>query len=412
MMGLISRLLRRFCRDERGQIMVIFALGAPALLMITAGAIDLMSVQAARGRLQDIADAAALAGAAELGLAISDEAATSRPLTFVESNIDEWREAPSVVPRVAVLERQGRRIVEVELKGHSPSFFANMLPPGGWNFGAQAQAVAVGVTPLCVLVTGETRDRVLNIRDTGRIRAPACMVHSNRDILVDGGRIEASIVQAVTSARGSISPVPGTGAAPIADPLVGLALDEPQACPRARTLTAATSGVIRLRPGVHCGGYSMAGDSQLILEPGEHWFVGGHLEIKNNARLSGVNVVLFFDMASRFDFRDSAVVNLDGRNTGAYAGMVMVATRGNIQDFTITSDRVETLLGVIYVPDARLIVAGSADVARDSAWTVIVARRLQLNGSPSLVINANYSSSNVPVPDGVGPRANGSQLIH
>ena len=76
MMGLISRLLRRFCRDERGQIMVIFALGAPALLMITAGAIDLMSVQAARGRLQDIADAAALAGAAELGLAISDEAAT------------------------------------------------------------------------------------------------------------------------------------------------------------------------------------------------------------------------------------------------------------------------------------------------------------------------------------------------
>lgn len=412
MMGLVSRLLRRFCRDDRGQIMVIFALGAPALLMITAGAIDLMSVQAARGRLQDIADAAALAGAAELGLAISDEAATSRALTFVQSNIDEWREAPTVVPRVAVLEQQGRRIVEVELKGHSPSFFANMLPPGGWNFGAQAQAVAVGVTPLCVLVTGETRDRVLNIRDTGRIRAPACMVHSNRDILVDRGRIEASIVQAVTSARGSISPVPGTGAAPIADPLVGLALDEPQACPRVRRLTAATSGVIRLQPGVHCGGYSMAGDSQLILEPGEHWFVGGHLTIKDDARLGGVNVVLFFDMASRFDFRDHAMVNLDGRKTGEYAGMVMVATRGNIQDFTITSDRVETLLGVIYVPDARLIVAGSADVARDSAWTVIVARRLQLNGSPSLVINANYSSSTVPVPDGVGPRANGSQLIH
>jgi hypothetical protein len=67
---------------------------------------------------------------------------------------------------------------------------------------------------------------------------------------------------------------------------------------------------------------------------------------------------------------------------------------------------------VIYVPDAQLIVDGSADVARDSAWTVIVARMLQLKGSPSLVINANYSSSSVPVPDGVGPRAGGSQLIH
>lgn len=392
--------------------MVIFALGAPALLLITAGAIDLMSVQSARSRLQDIADAAALAGAAELGLAISDDAATSRATTFIQSNLDEWREAPEVTPRVVVVKQQGRRIVEVELKAHAPSFFANMLPPGGWNFGAQAQAVAVGVTPLCVLVTGDTKDKVLNIRDTGRIRAPACMVHSNRDILVDGGRIEASIVQAVTSARGSISPVPGTGAAPIADPFAGLALEQQQPCPKGNERTDATSGVIRLRPGLHCGGYMMAGDSALILEPGEHWFLGGHLEIKDDARLSGVNVVLFFDKQSKFDFRDHALVNLDGRNTGAYAGMVMVAMRGNTQNFTITSDHVETLLGVIYVPDAKLIVAGSADVARDSAWTVIVSRMLQLRGSPSLVINANYSSSNVPVPDGVGPRANGSQLIH
>lgn len=412
MFGAIARLVRRFGRDDRGQIMIISALGAPALLMITAGAIDLMNVHSARGRLQDIADAAALAGAAELGLAISDDAAASRATSYIQSNLAEWREAPDVVPRVAVLMQQGRRVVEVELKGHSPSFFVNMLPPGGWKFGATAQAVAVGITPLCVLVTGETKDKVLNIKDSGRIRAPACLVHSNRDILVEGGRIEASIVQAVTSARGSISPVPGTGAAPILDPFVGLALDEKQPCPAAEEKEDVTTGVIRLRPGVHCGGYKMAGDSVLILEPGEHWFLGGHLEIKENARLSGADVVLFFDKASKFDFKDHALVNLDGRKSGAYAGMVMVATRGNTQDFIITSDHVETLLGVIYVPDARLIVDGSADVARDSAWTVIVARMLQLKGSPSLMINANYSSSNVPVPDGVGPRANGSQLIH
>lgn len=412
MLGFISRLLRRFGRDDGGQIMVIFALGAPALLMITAGVIDLMNVHSARSRLQDIADAAALAGAAELGLAISDDAASSRATSFIQSNLEEWREAPDVVPRVAVLKQQGRRIVEVELKGHATSFFANMLPPGGWNFSATAQAVAVGITPLCVLVTGETKNKVLNIKDAGRIRAPACMVHSNRDILVEGGRIEASIVQAVTSARGSISPVPGTGAAPIADPFVGLALDEKQPCPDAKEKEDVITGVIRLRPGVHCGGYKMAGDSVLILEPGEHWFLGGHLEIKENALLSGADVVLFFDKASKFDFKDHALVNLDGRKTGAYAGMVMVATRGNTQDFIITSDHVETLLGVIYVPDAQLIVDGSADVARDSAWTVIVARMLQLKGSPSLVINANYSSSSVPVPDGVGPRAGGSQLIH
>jgi hypothetical protein len=90
----------------------------------------------------------------------------------------------------------------------------------------------------------------------------------------------------------------------------------------------------------------------------------------------------------------------------------MASMRDNQQDFLISADHVESLLGVIYVPSARLIVEGTADVARDSAWTVIVARELRLSGSPSLFINANYDASDVPVPSGVGPRTGGSRLIN
>ena len=141
--------------------------------------------------------------------------------------------------------------------------------------------------------------------------------------------------------------------------------------------------------------------------------MGGKLEIKENARLIGDDVVLFFDKKSKFDFKDHALVELYGRKRGTYAGMVMVADRGNTQDFIISSDNVDNLLGVIYVPDAQLIVeGGNNDVARDSAWTVIVAKSLQLKGAPSLIINANYSASDVPVPTGVGPRGGGSQLVN
>ena len=62
-------------------------------------------------------------------------------------------------------------------------------------------------------------------------------------------------------------------------------------------------------------------------------------------------------------------------------------------------------------PQARVIVEGKSNVAQDSAWTVIVARELQLKGSPSLVVNANYTSSDVPVPEGVGPRRGRSRLV-
>ncbi|MGZ9113493.1 MAG: hypothetical protein ACXW3K_02630, partial [Brevundimonas sp.] len=107
---------------------------------------------------------------------------------------------------------------------------------------------------------------------------------------------------------------------------------------------------------------------------------------------------------------DAALVRLSGRTSGAYAGIVMGSMRENRQKFIISSDNVDSLLGVIYVPEALLVVEGTADVARDSAWTVIVAKALQLNGSPSLFVNANYNSTTVPVPEGVGPRA-GSRLI-
>ena len=104
-------------------------------------------------------------------------------------------------------------------------------------------------------------------------------------------------------------------------------------------------------------------------------------------------MVLFFDKTSKFEFIDSALVRLSGRRTGEYTGIVMGATRDNTQDFIISSDNVESLLGVIYVPNALLLVEGRADVARESAWTVI------------------YNASNVPVPAGVGPRTGGSRLV-
>ena len=119
-----------------------------------------------------------------------------------------------------------------------------------------------------------------------------------------------------------------------------------------------------------------------------------------------------FDKASKFDFKDQAKVNLDGREDGPWAGMVMIATRGNTQDFIISADNVETLLGVIYVPQARLIVEGKSAVAKDSAWTVVVAQEIELKGSASLYINANYSASSVPVPSGVGPSGGVTRLIN
>ncbi|MCS6625282.1 pilus assembly protein TadG-related protein [Roseibacterium beibuensis] len=406
---------RRFGRDNRGSIALKAALVLPAVLMMGAGAFDLTQVQASRIRLQDIADSAALAAANDLALATDGSNAVERARAYVDTHLREWDQAPEVESVYEVVDIDGQRAIQVRLRGHRPSFFANLLPPGGWNFNARSTATTMGMVPLCVLITGDTSSKVLNVKDSSQMNAPACLVHSNRDIVVEGGSITAGAAQAVTSASGFISPTAGTGAAMIADPFSRLDLNQRHnlLCSVADLLRPliVSSGTHYVDAGKHCGGIKASGTARIILSSGDHLFLGGHLIISEGARLEGQDVVLFFDKASKFEFKDQAVVNLDGRKSGQFAGMVMGGTRDNTQDFIISADHVEALLGVIYVPSAKLIVEGTEDVARDSAWTVIVAKELQMKGSPSLFINANYDASDVPVPAGVGPRAGGSRLI-
>jgi hypothetical protein len=413
----LAAFARRFLTERRGSIAIKFAFAAPAIMMFSAGAIDLAAVRAADSKLQSIADAAALAAAPSLALATDGAEAKERAEAFVAAEMTQWEDHPSYRGAYEIVDRMGQRAIHVTLTANRPSFFANLLPPGGWNFVAEAVASSVGLVPLCVLVSADKGKSVMNVKDTGRINAPACLVHSNRDIAVDGGSVQAASVQAVTTASGFITPQASTGAAKIDDPFANLDVDRTEGLGVLCTVSdllnriKVNTGVMTVSPGRHCGGIEASGDARIILAPGDHFFLRGSLVVSEDARLEGDDVVLFFDNASKFQFADRAMVNLTGRREGQYAGIVMGSTRKNRQDFVISADHVESLLGVIYVPSARLVVEGSADVARDSAWTVIVADQMLLRGSPSLFINANYNASSVPVPAGVGPRAGGARLV-
>jgi len=226
--GLFERLVdivRRLGAAEAGSIALKFAMVGPAVVMLGAGAIDLMAVHSAKDRLQSIADSAALAGAPSLSLAADGSTARARAAAFVEGQMSEWGDAPTYQATYELVDLDEQRGLRVLLQANRPSFFANMLPPGGWDFIGDATASTVSTVPLCVLVSGQGGSKLLNIKDAARMTAPACMVHSNRDIDVEGGTLAAAAVQAVTSARGFISPSAGTGAARITDPFLGLDLD-------------------------------------------------------------------------------------------------------------------------------------------------------------------------------------------
>ena len=327
------------------------------------------------------------------------------------AELSQWPDAPTVVGTYEVVERGGQRGIRVLLQANRPSFFANMLPPGGWNFVGDATATTVGLVPLCVLNTANVRDSLLELANRSRIEAPECLVHSNRTITAkDRSEIRGEAVRAVLSASGNIVPRAGTGAARIDDPFAGLDLRDPGG-----PCTPVQQVGRRIRPGRHCGITMTRGPATITLEPGVHWFTST-LATRDDISLRGEDVVLVFGRNGQLDLGGNGQVDLIGRKSGPYAGMVIATSRDRTTRITINSTKIRRLEGAIYVPKAILEIAGTGDVARQSAWTVVVAASLMLTGTPNVYINANYGDSDVPVPGGVGPNAGaasggGSRLI-
>ncbi len=398
----LAAALHRWTRDRRGGTAVIFAIMAPTLALFACGSVDLASLSSDHSAMQDAADAAALDAAKQLGIG-TQQGISARASSFVVSQIPGV--AQRVPFRVSTSFDTAKSQVTVRLDGHRSSFFGNLLPPGGWDIHVQATAATLGLTPLCVLASGSS-GLAINLTNSAQTTAKGCLVQSDGGISVTGSaNLTAGVVQSVSVARGAISPAAQVGAPPIADPFATMSISPPllNVCTPLPTLTAGLN-ILPATPTPYCGNITVREGQTLQLQSGgTYYFRNAQLRMQQNAVLTGSNVTLIFDSTSQFQFQDNSVIDLTGAQRGQYAGFVIITTRQNVGTFTIASDSARRLEGTVYIPNAILQVTGNGNqVADQSAWTVVVAKGIHLTGSPDLVINANYSTSSVPVPNGVG----------
>ncbi|MDB5471448.1 MAG: hypothetical protein JWR84_3008 [Caulobacter sp.] len=398
----LLRFARRLKEDRRGNVITTFALAVPVIAILALGGIDLASVSADKQKMQDVADGAALLAAKQLGMADNNGLA-ERTKAVMAAQLTDLSSRLTYTAAVTPDTEDG--LVQVQLTVNRNSFFANMLPPGGWNFTITANAQQMGVTPLCVLSHGGDSKDKIELKDTSSVAAPGCLIHSNSDIKVAGGAsLNAGIAQSSGLASGPITPTAQTDAPIIPDPFASMTIGQQGAFCAPTDLLAGLLPLVLL-PGVHCGDIVAGKNSTITLLPGEHYFQKGKLELKENAVLNGDNVVLVFGKEADFQFKDTSQIRLSGRRQGSYAGFVVATTRDNDRTFEISSTAARQLLGTVYIPNATLLVKGQNRIADQSAWTVIVAQSIKLEENPDLVINKNYAGSSVPVPGGVGDKA-------
>lgn len=441
--------LRALARNRRGGVVLTFALASPVLFGLIGGGIDYARLVARRSQLQNAVDAGALAGGNALKLA-SSNAASVRGVT--EQIIVTNAPTPPNTPlAITVTVADDKTSVFARAEDHVSLTFGRFIGLSNQTVAAQAKVTIVGKMRLCMLTLDPSAPGAFNLQKNAQVTATSCSLYSDSESQTGmvGGDNSMARADTICSAggyvglRANFSPPPQTGCPSIADPLKDRPAPSVGSCPSnlvANVLTPLVGGLrittnTTLEPGTYCGGVYVMGNAQVTLKPGIYVFMNGPLLVTNTASFSGTDVGLYFTGSnSGLLFNKGTTISLTAPTSGVMAGLLMMEDRnaGSILDpasllnamrpsdtvsltpaamgatqpmriYRIISDNARTMLGTIYLPAGRVVIDASRPVADHSAYTVVVARQVNLYEGPNLYLNANYEGTSVPVPKGVGP---------
>jgi hypothetical protein len=399
-------------------VAVVAAFAFPVLLLGGAMAIDTTSLNNQKSRMQSVADATALAVAKELHLLADEDDTLAAGRNRAHSLLAEVGLSAPAGAVTIVADKLARSVdVEITLKGSS-------LLPAGMTGGPKtltvdSQAQSYGQVRLCVLGMNRTSSDTVIAQNGAVLIAPDCALQSNSSD--PNGMVVKNLsnfTSAFTCTSGGYSgslmsylPPPQTDCAPLSDPLADRLAPSATNCDFRKTKIS--GGTKQLTPGVYCDGITITNKAVVTLAPGDYIIKGGKLEVGNKATLKGDYVSFYFaDDAATFLFKDESVIELGASKEGPMAGLLFFenpkAAAG--RSFEISSINARKLLGTIYLPRGVFKTDGSGTIAAASAYTVIVANRVDITSS-TLVINADYGTTDVPVPSGLGPSSGHVRLV-
>jgi Flp pilus assembly protein TadG len=419
----ISRLLSLCARplwDCKGGIAVTFSLALVPLMGCIALAIDVSTWYAARAQIQNVADGAALASARELRIGN----ATGTQVTEAAR-----RHARSALPHGAGFARAvqvsasvspERDEVTVSITSDVSPIFSRLVSSALVSVAVEATAKLSGTIPICMVGTDPSSGGTLLLTDSAELTAKGCGIHSNssdqQSILIGGSaRITAERICSTggysIAAGSSVTPRPDDGCPSLGDPLAHR--QAPAGCSHSvasRNMERVT-GTRTMLPGRYCDGILVENGAKATFAEGTYVIGGNGLFAMGTASITGDNVSFAFKgRDSQFMFGPDTSIDLAASKAGDLAGILFIedADAPIGREFRISSNNAHNLLGTIYLPRGHLIVDSERPIASNSAYTVIVARRIELSNRPRLVLNTDYAATDVPVPEGVGPNS----LIH
>ncbi len=398
-----NRSFRGFLSSSAGNIAVSVSLAIPGLMGAVGLASDYAFYSSKRSELQGAADSAALAAAREFSIATSSTstisaAAKSFAAASTKSNIT-----------TTVSIDKPNSAITVELREDWTPFFAHFLGAEITPVIAKATAALVGRANLCVLTLDGSSTKTISLGTSSKISANGCGIYANSSnseaiSLAGSSVIKADLTCSVggVANRGTITPAAMTDCPVIEDPLAGRAPPAMGACDF--TDKVVSEDKVTLSPGVYCGGLELSGTSIIKFSPGTYVIKDGPFIVSGMASIAGQYVGFFLtgDNAT-LQFSGNSSISLSGPKDGDLAGLLIYAdpATSSIQNHLIRSKNAHTLTGTIYLPRGKLRVDPGSKVGQNSAYTAIIANKLEVDKGPELVLNTDYGATDVPVPSGI-----------
>jgi Flp pilus assembly protein TadG len=430
----ISMKISKFIRHVGGNFAVTAAVAAPAMFGTIGLGMDFVLLHQQEDRLQEAADAAALASVRELGLAGSPSAKAAQVQQVAESyaysaffdNPEEGGASGNLSVEATTDDKTSQ--VEVNLSYTWTPMFAQYFNSGVTPIKVSASAELAGGALTCVvgLMPPQLFAKAsIHLDNSSYLKADNCAVFSNSTSRY-GLRADADAklhAQSICSAGGVITfgkaeflPRPITDCPKVDDPLESRV---PPAYGGCTDTNLVITGDSQLTPGVYCGGLTISDAAVAKLDKGNYIIKDGPLIVKDTATLQGKNVSFFLTGdGSVVDFGSDTTIDLEATDTGSMAGLLFFEDRNvnysfNFNPFNLTnlpaavrlhkisSNNANNLLGTVYLPRGILLIDANQPVADASAYTAIIVGRLWLTQGPTLTLNSDYTDTTVPVPGGL-----------
>jgi len=407
----MTHAILKFGINRGGSIAIVFALVLPMLMMVAGGAIDYAMAVRQKSFLQKAVDGAVLAAAKELSLTDANkdnvQATVSAAVAHYVEAAFAGRSGASA-PTINVNVNEDPLKVEAQAEqGYEPFF--NVLGFLSLDaVGADSGALVIGRPNICILALNPSSNGTIDLDKTADVTGDNCAVYSNstHTVAIKAKQKSRLAASTICSAGGvqhdgvNFSPPPYLNCPTFDDPLA--ARPTPLAGPCDPTLPTVIEDETRtLWPGNYCG-LHITDEADVTFQPGEYIITGAPFRIDGEAEVSGRGVGFFLTGAgAAIHFEAESSVTLEAPDSGDLAGILIFSDRGLASDNRILSKNAQVMVGTIYLPGGTLSVDGSAQLGNASAYTAIVANKLNVSGSAVLRLNSDYDLTDVPVPDGI-----------